>query len=63
MFVRVGQHEGDEVGKQVEHLVAQAGLTQQLGTAHQVVYGHVEVGVAAGPVVDPGDWVKISNSQ
>ena len=40
---------------------------QQLGAAHQVAYGHVEVVVAAGPIVNPGDWVghqnvlKISN--
>lgn len=50
LFVHVGQHEGDVGGEQVIHLVAEGGLAQQLGAAHQVADCHVEVRVARGPV-------------
>ena len=57
MFVHVGQHERDVGGEKVVHLVAEGGLAQQLGPSHQVADGHVEVGVAAGPVGDAGERV------
>ena len=53
LFVHVGQHQADVGGQQIVHLVAQGGLTQQLGAPHQVTYRHMEVCVAAGPVRDP----------
>ena len=57
LLVHVGEHEADVGGEQVVHLVAQGGLAEQLGAPHQVPDGHVEVGVAAGPVGDPGEGV------
>ena len=51
--VDVCEHEADVAGEEVVHLVAEAGLAQQLGAPDEVADGHVEVGVAAGPVGDP----------
>ena len=54
-----GLHHGEGVGGQhVVHLVAEGGLAEQLGPAHQVAYRHVEVGVAAGPVGDLVEGVR-----
>ena len=50
LFVDVLHHAVDVGGQQVVHLVAQRGLAQQLGALDKVAYGHVEVGVATGPV-------------
>ena len=50
LFVDVLHHAVDVGGQQVVHLVAQRGLAEQLGALDKVAYGHVEVGVATGPV-------------
>jgi hypothetical protein len=57
LLAHVGQHEGDVGGEQVVHLVPQRGLAQQLGPSDEVADGHVEVGVARGPVRYPGEGV------
>ena len=57
LLVHVGQHETDVGGQEVVHLIAQRGLTQQLGASDQIADGHMEVSVATGPVGDPGEGV------
>ncbi len=57
LLVHIGQHERDVGGEEVVHLVAQRGLAEQLRAAHKVADRHVEVGVAGGPVGNPGKRV------
>ena len=61
MLVHVCQHERDVTGEEIIHFVAEAGLAQQLGAAHQVADGHVEVGVPTGPVGDACEGVGDQN--
>ena len=61
MFVHICQHQTDVGGQQVIHLVPQRGLAEQLGAPDQVADGHVEVGVATGPVRNPGEWMSDQN--
>ena len=58
LFVHICQHKTDVGGQQVIHLVPQRGLAEQLGAPDQVADGHVEVGVATGPVGDPGEGMS-----
>ena len=61
MPVHIGQHEGDVAGQKVVHFVSQGGLTQKLGSSDQVTDGHMEVGVARGPVGDAREGMGHQN--
>ena len=61
LLVHICQHETDVGSEQVIHFVAQGRLAEQLGAPHQVPDGHVEVGVATGPVGDPCEGMSYQN--
>ena len=58
MFVHICQHETDVGCEQVIHLVPEGRLAEELGAPDQVADGHVEVGVATGPVGYPGEGMS-----
>lgn len=61
LLAHVGEHQGDVRREQVVHLVAEQGVAEQLGAAHQIADGHVEVRVARRPVGDARERVRDEN--
>ena len=61
LSVHVGEHHRDVRGKEVVHLVAEAGLTEKPASSNETTDGDVEIVRATAPVGDFREWMGGKN--